>query len=290
MMNREPIIIVGMARSGTTLVSHLLGSLEQVHLEIEPHVLWKAGNFKFLSDSEYDLRPSAVHWIRDALLGAAGEKVLVEKSPVNSLRPHLVKAVFPKARIVYVERNLVRCVNSNLKRSQNRDSFKFSIILRKYLRYTGSYDLEGAIGKRKLHQQLRFFDYPMFALYSLRMIWLRNVRNILPFGPKLADFAGIVARDGLVAYHVQVAAEAARCKGVFQELYGTNFATFRLEKLQTDSAEVRRLYSWCGFEVGDDFIHGMMNTYSKEKVSQAMSHDKADEEIRERLLVAGLHV
>lgn len=287
-MNKEPILIVGMARSGTTLVSHLLGSLEQVHLEIEPHMLWKAGNFKFLSDTEYELQSSVVQWIRDKLLSSAKSKFLVEKSPVNSIRPRLVHAVFPEARIVYVERDWVRCVNSNLKRSQSRDSFKLSIIFRKYLRYTGSYDLEGAIGKRKLYQQLRLIDFPMFVLYSLRMIWLRNVRNILPFGPKLANFAEIVARDGLIAYHVQVAAEAVRCKEIYRELYGTNFAAFRLEKLQTDIAEVRRLYAWCGFEVTDDFIHQMIDTYSKERISQSTAKDEADAEIREHLRIAGL--
>ena len=139
----EPIVIVGMPRSGTTLVSHLLGSLPEVHLEIEPHVLWKAGNFSYLADDEFDIKPDCTAWIRHKLLAASEGRVLVEKSPVNSIRPQLVHAVLPDAKIVFVERDIVRCVDSNLKRSFGKDSFKFSIILKKYFRYTGSQDLEG---------------------------------------------------------------------------------------------------------------------------------------------------
>jgi hypothetical protein len=39
MLKHSPIIIVGMARSGTALVSHVLGSLPNVHTEIEPHCI-----------------------------------------------------------------------------------------------------------------------------------------------------------------------------------------------------------------------------------------------------------
>ena len=277
-----------MARSGTTLVSHLLGSLDSVHLEIEPHVLWKAGNFRHLSDNEFSIRPQAVDWIRRTLLAASGEKTLIEKSPVNCIRPALVHAVFPEARIVYVERDPVCCVNSNLKRSLTRDSFRFSIIFRKYFRYTGSEDLNGAIGKRKLHQQLRLADLPMFLIYSLRMMWLRNVRNLLPFGPKLKGFQDTVAREGLVGYHVNVMVEAVRCKKMFRELYGPRFKTFQLEELQRKPEEIRRLYDYCGFSVSDKFIHQMMETFNAEKVSFVSMRGENGQEIEKRLAAAGV--
>ena len=41
----DPIVIIGMSRSGTTFVGRLLESRPGVHLETEPHMVWKAGSF-----------------------------------------------------------------------------------------------------------------------------------------------------------------------------------------------------------------------------------------------------
>jgi len=136
MLKDSPIVIVGMARSGTALVSHVLGSLPNVHTEIEPHALWKSNNFKYLNDEEYDITEKIVKNIREKLTNNLNGQRLVEKSPINSLRPYLVHAVFPDAKIVYLEREPVRCIYSNYIRSLKKDSFKLSIILKKYFVYT----------------------------------------------------------------------------------------------------------------------------------------------------------
>src|ERR1043166_4169831 len=98
-----PIIIVGMARSGTTLVSHVIGSLPRTKIEVEPHALWRSGNFKYLNDEQYTINEKITGNIRSKLMRNLEGRILVEKSPINSLRPYLVNAVFPEARIVYVE-------------------------------------------------------------------------------------------------------------------------------------------------------------------------------------------
>src|SRR3954463_5792450 len=100
-----PIVIIGMSRSGTTFVGRLLESRPGVHLETEPHMVWKAGSFAHLADDVVEDDARAAAWIRHTLLDAAGDRTLVEKSPVNCLRPELVYRVFPDARIVYVERD-----------------------------------------------------------------------------------------------------------------------------------------------------------------------------------------
>ena len=141
MLHHKPILIVGMARSGTTLVSHILGSLPGVHIEVEPHALWKSGNYKYFNDEEYDITPSIINYIRKKFAENLGDKILIEKSPINALRPDLVHAVFPEAKIVYIERDPVRCIYSNYSRSVKKDSFRLSITLKKYFLYTGSKDL-----------------------------------------------------------------------------------------------------------------------------------------------------
>ena len=192
-----------MARSGTTLVSHILGSLDNIHTEVEPHALWKSGNFKYLNDEEYDITSAIVNNIRRKFLKDVGNKVMIEKSPINSLRPKLVHAVFPEAKIVYIERDPVRCIYSNYSRSVKKDSFKLSITLKKYFLYTGSDDLEGAISDRKLLEQISLNDLPDLVLYTLKMFYLRQFK-VLPFGPKLKNFIQIVKEKGLLGYHVEV--------------------------------------------------------------------------------------
>ena len=128
-----PIVIIGMSRSGTTFVARLLEAQPGVHLETEPHMLWKAGSFAHLADDVVEDDTRATAFIRETLLRGAGEATLVEKSPVNCLRPELVHRVFPDARIVYVERDATRCIASNYRRTLKQESLKPSIVIRKYL-------------------------------------------------------------------------------------------------------------------------------------------------------------
>ena len=274
------VLIIGMARSGTTLVSHLLGLLPETHLEIEPHVLWKCGDYIHLYDSDCKRKPKDILWIRRKLTNVVPDgKVLVEKSPVNCLRPHIVHSVFPDAKIIYVERDPVRCIYSNINRSIKRDSFKLSIILKKYFLYTGSDDLGGSIGKRKLYQQLRFTDLSAFCLYCLKMIWIRNVKKKLPFGPKIKNFEAIVKNKGIFAYHVDVFKEAERCKDVFEKKYGDRISFFKMEDLQTKPVEIQRLYDFCGFKKELKEIEVFFKTLNVKKAENAIQKSELDEQI-----------
>jgi len=274
-------IIIGMARSGTTLASHLLGLLPETHLEIEPHVLWKCGDFSCLHDSDAKRKPEDILWIRRKLTEAVPNgKILVEKSPVNCLRPNTVHSVFPDAKIIYIERDPVRCIYSNISRSLKRDSFKLSIILKKYFFYTGSGDLGGAIGKRKLYQQLRFKDLFSFCLYCLRMIWIRNVMKLLPFGPKINNFKNIVKNKGILFYHVAVFKEAERCKSIFKKNYGERICFFKMEDLQTKPSEIQKLYDFCDFNVEMKEIESSLKTLDIKKVQGATKKSEMDDQIR----------
>ena len=74
-----PIVIIGMSRSGTTLVGRLLESQPGVHLETEPHMVWKAGSFAHVADDRVEDDTRAAAWIRHTLLSAAGAQTLEEK-------------------------------------------------------------------------------------------------------------------------------------------------------------------------------------------------------------------
>ena len=78
----------------------------------KPESPWKAGSFRHLADDVVEDDPRAAAWIRSELLGAAGSRTLIEKSPVNCLRPDLVHRVFPDARFVQTHRDVSKVLPS----------------------------------------------------------------------------------------------------------------------------------------------------------------------------------
>lgn len=282
-MNQKIILIVGMARSGTTLVSHILGSMPDVHIEVEPHALWKSGNFLHLSDEEYKVNNSIASHIRNKIVNAARGKNIVEKSPINCLRPQLVHAVFPDAKIVYIERDAVRCINSNYKRSLKNDSFKPSITLKKYFIYTGTKDLDGAISNRKLFQQIRFSDILPFTIYSFYMLWQRQVKKCLPFGPKVKNFAAITKEKGLLYFHTLVYKKSLLYKKEYQALYAKQMEVFSMEKIMNDPLETERLIAFTGLPCPPGTIEKILLTLDKERVEAAVQKSAVDDEIRSLL-------
>jgi Sulfotransferase family len=291
-MEQAPIVIIGMSRSGTTLVGRLLERHAGVHLETEPHMLWKAGSFRHLADDVVEDDPKAAAWIREALLSAAGSRTLVEKSPVNCLRPDLVHRVFPDARIVYIERDAARCIDSNYRRTLNEESLKPSTVFRKYLApRRGNGDLGAhldATGGRKLRDQVRPSEWPMFAFYASRLMWVRKTKGPLPFGPKTEGFVDIVRRSGALGYHVQVYRIAQDRKARFEALYGDHLASFRLESLQTDPDEIARLYAFCGFPVDRSSIADTITGFDDGLVERASRPGPHDEEIQRLMKAQGV--
>lgn len=282
MQAKNPILIIGMARSGTTLVSHILGSLDNVHPEIEPHALWRTGNFKYFNDEDFDIKENIVKRIREKLSETLNGKILLEKSPINSLRPSLVHAVFPDAKIIYIQRDAVRCIYSNYVRSIKKDSFKLSIIVKKYFFYTGSKDLSGAISSRKLHQQLSLSDIPGFLFFTTKMFYLRAF-SVLPFGPKIRNFENITKQKGLLGYHVEVFKKSMDYKKEFQKIYGDNMQVFDMEKIMLDKNEIERLVNFAGLDYKETWGNEIQKTLDAERIKDSTKEHKEDEEIR-RLL------
>lgn len=278
----KPIIILGMARSGTTLVSHILGSLPGVHIEVEPHALWKTGNFKYYNDEEFDLNEKLTSRIRSKLLERAGDKTLIEKSPNNTLRPDLVHAVFPEAKIVYIQRDPVRCIHSNYKRTLTQDSFKLSIILKKYFVYTGSKDLDGAISNFKLYHQISAGDWPDFLRYTIHMFSLRK-KNLLPFGPKLKNFDNLVRDMGLLAYHVQVYKKTQVYKSQFEKYYGENLQIFNMEDIMKGKKEIKRMVDFTGIRPAGKWIDDIIQTFDKDRVVLSNKNSSLEQDIQNLL-------
>lgn len=108
---KSPLLVVGAARSGTTLIAErLLGSHPDVHYWSEPNFVWRYGNAFKLHDmlQTADCRPHVRERIRAAFEHEARCRrgaLLVEKTPANSYRMPFVLRVLPEARILHVVRD-----------------------------------------------------------------------------------------------------------------------------------------------------------------------------------------
>jgi len=112
----RPIVVIGAPRSGTSLLSELLGGHRDVLLLTEPRLTWKYGNDR-KSDMlrAADARPEVIHHIRETFgkqVREAGKRRLVEKTPSNALRPAFVDRVLPDARFIHIIRDPVQSVLS----------------------------------------------------------------------------------------------------------------------------------------------------------------------------------
>ena len=105
-------IILGLPRSGTTLLGRILSGVDGFWYEEEPNVIWRYRNYAALGHDEFSERHATdevVQYIRnyfDRRAQHAAASALVEKTPANVLRPEFVLKVMPEARIIVVERNL----------------------------------------------------------------------------------------------------------------------------------------------------------------------------------------
>lgn len=290
----EPIVLIGMSRSGTTVLSGLLSEMPGTHLETEPQLLWRMGNFRYLGD-KYDLDSKVVAEIRRRLLKAAGAKRLIEKSPQNCLRPDLVHAVLPDARLVYLERDPVRCIRSHLQLAGEAASFSFTI-----RRYFGSIRWRrGAASSQRsaetdqiansIFRQLRWQDTPAFVAYAARMLWNRYARRAAPFGVKLEGYPRLIRDRGLVSYHIAVFKKAQRLKHRFRQLYGDRMYAVALEELFASSHALDGLLRFCGYSLAPEELERLHWRFDRKRISKATGNTPLDFDIR-RLLDEEDHV
>lgn len=122
MDNEKPIIIVGLHRSGTTWLGHILREVNGIEYLGEPAHIWMWGRW-FQGHDELDNHSSCKY--RDKviknrfkdLLNKSGKKILCDKTPSNSLRLLYIRHLYPDARFVFIYRDIRSILKSTEKMS-----------------------------------------------------------------------------------------------------------------------------------------------------------------------------
>lgn len=113
MTDLQPVILIGAARSGTKFFRDLLGASQQVAVvPYDVNYIWRHGNENAPDDelTPADLTPRRIEHIRTeierlAIRESGRRPIMVEKTVSNALRVDFVRAVFPEAKVIYLERD-----------------------------------------------------------------------------------------------------------------------------------------------------------------------------------------
>ena len=204
-----PVYVLGMPRSGTTLVEQILAGHSQIHgageLGVIPQVIagltrWErhVGSGRRYPDSIDDLTPEVVAGIAGNVLNELQElapeaKHVVDKLPHNFENVGLIKFLFPKARIISVRRDPRAIAISNY----------FTDYQAKYGGMGFAYDLE-SIGQQLadhnllMHHWHQTFPGEILELHYEQVVddLEGSARQILDYigvdwEPEVLDFAGV---------------------------------------------------------------------------------------------------
>jgi len=179
----RPIIIVGAARSGTTLLGELLSQHQDVAYWVEPKYIWRYRNPMSPTErrSAAEATSRVKRYIRSTFATFVNKHEgsrFMEKTPTNCFRIPFVYKIFPDARFVHLVRD-------------GRD-----VALSAYRKWTSPPK------KEALWRRLTAFDIPLRDIPFYAVDFLRDVvgRQLFPerayiWGPHVPDLAEI--RDQL---------------------------------------------------------------------------------------------
>ena len=155
-----PIFILGMPRSGTSLVEQIISSHSQIHGAGELRLLGKYG--RNLSLGKQAANSASLEQFRSAYLSnlasvSNGKSFVADKLPQNFLQVGLICSAFPDAKIIHTMRDPAATCWSNFKINFQGP----------YLGY--SHDLTSVVQYYKLYQQLMAFWHELFPerIYDL---------------------------------------------------------------------------------------------------------------------------
>ena len=140
--NKVPIFILGMPRSGTTLVEQIISTHSKV---------FGAGELNILSNSIYKLDILNKKVSKDSLIKLrklylahinefnTSKKMVVDKLPANYLWIGLIFTIFPNAKVIHVKRNAVATCWSNFTKYFSNPGIGFVYSLSDLLKYYKMY-------------------------------------------------------------------------------------------------------------------------------------------------------
>ncbi|HXP92926.1 MAG TPA: sulfotransferase [Candidatus Binatia bacterium] len=188
-LSEQPILVIGMPRSGTSLVEQILASHQLV---------FGAGELPFIGGAVEGLDPSR----RDRLRDAADEYIatlacrapdaerIIDKMPFNFLHVGFIRLMLPNARIIHCRRDsLDTCLSCYLTLFDNRIGFCYDQT--ELGRYFRAYD-----------QLMRHWRAILPADRFLEVDYESIVADLEGQARRLVDFCGLPWDETCLAFHM----------------------------------------------------------------------------------------
>lgn len=264
----KPVLVVGSARSGTTI----LGELLEVHSDLfglqEPRLTWRYGN-----DGGSDMlrpeqaRPEVTAYIRRkfaAQVRGGGRSRLLEKTPSNALRLGFVDRVLPDCKIIHILRNGV-------------DS---SLSIRSYWKQA-AHGIKG-VNKGKLQERIKELQLrrlPHYAMEAARRFAPGPLRGLVGpnvWGPRIPGIRGMLEELDLLevcALQWRTCVESARHYG--QTMPADRYREVRLEDLNIE--KFRELLDFAELEPEPAVIENFEKVFSPARSTRRQSGASAEE-------------
>jgi tetratricopeptide (TPR) repeat protein len=221
--SEAPVFIVGMPRSGTTLVEQILASHKQVYgagerkdiFEIEGRL---EGDTPGRPPSEWDQavvrREAAALVARLRALGGSAERV-VDKLPDNILQLGLIAVLFPNARVIICRRD-PRDIGLSCFFQRFRDGM------------TWTYDLADTAARTSEIERLTAYWRSVLPLRMTEVHYETLVGDLEGESRRLIDFLGLDWDDACLSFHAtERAVQTASFWQVRQKLYTSSVGRWR---------------------------------------------------------------
>jgi len=195
-----PIFIVGMPRSGTTLLERILGGHSQVSAagelnDFQSVLSWESDRFigryptpeTVARLQEADHRAIGKHYLDRTRTWAKGCRYLVDKNPENFIHAGFIARALPQARIICLRRNPMDACFSNLKNLFSNDAYGYSYALEELADYYIRFDRLSLHWREMLGDQYLELEYE--ALVGEPMAMAERVMGFcgLPFEQDVVD-------------------------------------------------------------------------------------------------------
>lgn len=235
----KPIVIVGSARSGTTMLGELFEAHRELYSCVEPRLIWKFGNDR-KSDllRPDDARPEVIAHIRREFakqVREAGASRLLEKTPSNALRVDFVDQVLPDSKILHIIRNGLDSTLS-IHSYWNRSA-------------QGIKHVEKGRLKQRL-KEVSLSRLPYYAMEATRRFAPGPIRRLVGqnvWGPRIPGLRGLLNDLELIevcALQWRMCVESACLAG--RQLPSDRYLEIRLEDLSPDV--MRQIFTFCELE------------------------------------------
>ena len=164
--NIKPIFIVGMPRSGTTLIEQIISSHPDVLGGGELSYIEQLGDL--ISIGQAEINSNTIIKFRNSYLEKIkpllnNKSIITDKMPQNFLYIGLISVAFPEAKIIHVKRNSAAVCWSNYKQYFSSNNIRYSYSMNDIVEYYKLYSNLMRFWKKTIVNKIYDVDYDLLT-------------------------------------------------------------------------------------------------------------------------------